>query len=129
MKILITGGLGFIGLALAGRLIEAGNEVILVDSLSVQIHGPLPLVEPPAAAKIVRLDVRRLLEHAELLEGMDVVYHLAAETGTAQSMYRIAEYVSVNELGTAALLEAIGKCSKRPSQLILASSRSVYGEG
>jgi dTDP-L-rhamnose 4-epimerase len=129
MKILITGGLGFIGLALARRLIEAGNEVVLVDSLSVQIHGPLPQVEPPAAAKIVRMDVRRLLEQPGLLEGMDVVYHLAAETGTAQSMYRIAEYVSVNELGTAALLEAIGKCSRRPSQLILASSRSVYGEG
>jgi dTDP-L-rhamnose 4-epimerase len=129
MKILITGGLGFIGLALARRLLEAGHAVTIVDSLSVQIHGALPVVEVPPAAKVVRLDIRRLPEHAELLEGTDVVYHLAAETGTAQSMYRIAEYVSVNELGTAALLETIGRCSKRPGQLILASSRSVYGEG
>lgn len=129
MKILITGGLGFIGTALARRLIESGHEVVLVDNLSVQIHGALPLIAAPANAKVVRLDIRQLAERFELLEGCNVVYHLAAETGTAQSMYRIAEYVSVNELGTAALLEAMRKCSNRPKHVILASSRSVYGEG
>src|SRR5690349_19909322 len=129
MKIVLTGGLGFIGLALANRLIASGHDVTLVDSLSTQIHGPLPQVDAPRDARIVRLDVRHLVGHAELFEGSGAVYHLAAETGTAQSMYRIADYVSVNELGTAALLEAIGKCTRRPRQVILASSRSVYGEG
>jgi dTDP-L-rhamnose 4-epimerase len=129
MNIVITGGLGFIGLALARRLIASGHDVTLVDNLSVQIHGNLPLVDVPEGAKAVRLDIRHLIDNPEILEGCEVIYHLAAETGTAQSMYRIAEYVSVNDLGTAALLETIGKCSRRPSRVILASSRSVYGEG
>jgi dTDP-L-rhamnose 4-epimerase len=129
MKIVITGGLGFIGLALARRLIESGHETVLIDSLTVQVHGALPQLDTPSGAKVVRLDVLGIGEQPELLEGCDVVYHLAAETGTAQSMYRIVDYVSANELGTAALLEAIGKCTRRPRQVILASSRSVYGEG
>jgi dTDP-L-rhamnose 4-epimerase len=129
MKILITGGLGFIGQGLALRLIGSGHDVVLVDNLSVQIHGNLPFVDAPAGARVLRFDIRQIADRPEILEGCDVVYHLAAETGTAQSMHRISEYVSVNELGTAALLEAIGKCSRRPKHLILASSRSVYGEG
>lgn len=129
MKTLITGGLGFIGLALARRLLAEGHGVTLVDSLTPQIHGALPLVTPPEGARVERLDVRELPDHADLLEGVDAVYHLAAETGTAQSMYRMQGYVSVNDLGTAALLEAVAKCTRRPTQLVLASSRSVYGEG
>jgi len=129
MKILVTGGLGFIGLALATRLLTAGHEVILLDNLSLQIHGALPNLRVPDGAKVVRIDVRHLADHVDVLDGCDVVYHLAAETGTAQSMYQIGHYVSVNEGGTAALLEAIAKCSRRPKQVILASSRSVYGEG
>lgn len=129
MRMLITGGLGFIGLSLAGRLLAEGHAVTLVDSLTPQIHGNLPQVWPPEGARVERLDIRQIPERTDLLEGVDVVYHLAAETGTAQSMYRIQDYVSVNELGTAALLEAIAKCTRRPGQLILASSRSVYGEG
>jgi dTDP-L-rhamnose 4-epimerase len=129
MKILITGGLGFIGAALARRLIEAGHDLVLVDNLSVQVHGAVPVILPPLNARVERLDVRELAERYDLLEGCDAVFHLAAETGTAQSMYRIANYVSVNELGTAALLEGIGKCVNRPKHVILASSRSVYGEG
>jgi dTDP-L-rhamnose 4-epimerase len=129
MKIIITGGAGFIGLALARQLLGSGHETVLLDNLAVQIHGPLPDPNVPQGAKVVRLDLRSIGEHSDILEGCDAVYHLAAETGTAQSMYRMAEYVSVNELGTAALLEAIGKCSRRPRRVILASSRSVYGEG
>jgi dTDP-L-rhamnose 4-epimerase len=129
MKILVTGGLGFIGDALARRLVESGHEVVLVDNLSAQVHGVVPVISPPPGCRVVRLDVRQMPAHFDLLEGCDVVFHLAAETGTAQSMYRIADYVSVNDMGTAALLEAMGKCSNRPKQMILASSRSVYGEG
>ncbi len=129
MKILITGGLGFIGAALARRLIKSGHDIVLVDNLSVQIHGVAPAISPPSEAAFVRLDIRQLPDRPDLLEGCDAVFHLAAETGTAQSMYRIADYVSVNELGTATLLEAMAKCSNRPKHVILASSRSVYGEG
>lgn len=129
MKIVITGGLGFIGSALADKLVRIGHGVVLVDNLSPQIHGPLPQLVVPPDAEVVRVDVRELAERPELFEGVDAVYHLAAETGTAQSMYRIAHYVAVNEQGTAAMLQAISKCARRPRQVILASSRSVYGEG
>jgi dTDP-L-rhamnose 4-epimerase len=129
MNILITGGLGFIGARLGQSLLRDGHDVILLDSLSTQIHGDIPQPFVPEGARVCRLDVRELTEHTELLEGVDAVYHLAAETGTAQSMYRIRHYVDVNAIGTASLLEAIAKCRKRPRHLILASSRSVYGEG
>jgi len=128
-KILVLGGLGFIGLALSRSLITAGHDVCIVDNLSPQIHGDLPAVDVPAGVRVVRLDVRQLADRPELVEDRDVIFHLAAETGTGQSMYQIAHYVGVNEMGTAALLEALAKCSRRPRQVVLASSRSVYGEG
>lgn len=129
MKIAITGGLGFIGLHLAHRLLDHGHAPVLIDSLTPQIHGELPEVSPPEGAVVVRLDVRELGQRPDLLEECDAVVHLAAETGTAQSMYQIAQYASVNGLGTAALLETVAACARRPRQLVLASSRSVYGEG
>ncbi|MBW8778499.1 MAG: NAD-dependent epimerase/dehydratase family protein [Burkholderiales bacterium] len=129
MKIVITGGLGFIGRHLATRLLAAGHELVLVDCLSPQIHGDAPDVAVPDGARFVKLDVARLPERVELIEGSDAVVHLAAETGTAQSMYRIAHYTGVNCGGTAALLEAIARCERRPRQVIVASSRSIYGEG
>ncbi len=129
MRVLITGGFGFIGITLAKVLVELDYEVTLLDSLTVQVHGEIPAFEAPAGVKCVRMDVRELADRPEVLEGMDVVYHLAAETGTAQSMYRVVHYVDVNEVGTAALIEGIGKCVRRPKHVVLASSRSVYGEG
>ncbi len=129
MKIMVTGGLGFIGQALARRLEQIGHEVVLIDSLTPQIHGVLPTLKAPPGVAVTRLDVRDIARHAELVDGCDVIYHLAAETGTAQSMYRVQEYVAVNELGTAALIEAVAASTHRPQRIILASSRSVYGEG
>lgn len=129
MKILITGGLGFIGSKLAISLLAKGHGVTLLDSLSPQIHGDIPQVIVPPGASIVRLDVRDIADNHELLERVDAVYHLAADTGTAQSMYKVRQYVGVNDMGTAALLEAIANCQRRPRHVILASSRSVYGEG
>lgn len=129
MKIVITGGMGFIGSHLAKRLIKDGHEVLLVDSLTPQIHGDLPDSHLPDGAEFRRVDARRLADRPEILEGCEVVYHLAAETGTAQSMYNIVEYVDVNEMGTAALMTALAKCRTRPRKIVLASSRSVYGEG
>jgi len=129
LKIVITGGLGFIGRHLATRLIAAGHEVLLIDSLNPQIHGDAPDTTPPEGARFVKLDATLLHEHSELLDGSDAVFHLAAETGTAQSMYRVTRYVGVNCGATAALLEAIARCTRRPRQVILASSRAIYGEG
>lgn len=129
MKIVITGGMGFIGGKLARRLLADGHAVRIIDNLSPQIHGDDPDIDIPKGAEFERLDVRELAERAELLEGCDGVAHLAAETGTAQSMYEMRRYVDVNEGGTAALLEGIARCEARPRRVVLASSRSVYGEG
>lgn len=129
MKIVITGGLGFIGTHLATKLVGAGHDVLLIDSLSPQIHGDVPTTPVPDGAKVLRLDVRELATRPDLFEGCDVVYHLASETGTAQSMYNIVDYVAVNETGTAAVMQAIGRCERKPARVVLTSSRSVYGEG
>ncbi len=129
MKIVITGGLGFIGLYLSNRLLRNGHEVLLIDSLNAQIHGDLPLLTPPLGARVVRMDICDITTRHELIDGSDAIFHLAAETGTAQSMYQMSHYTRVNCDGTSALLEAIAKCTRRPKQVILSSSRSVYGEG
>jgi dTDP-L-rhamnose 4-epimerase len=129
MKIAITGGLGFIGLHLCRELLSLGHHVLLIDSLSPQIHGALPTVEAPSGASVVRIDICKIQERYELIDGFDTVFHLAAETGTGQSMYQMSHYSRVNCEGTTALLEALAKCAKRPKQVVLASSRSVYGEG
>jgi dTDP-L-rhamnose 4-epimerase len=129
MRILITGGGGFIGTVLTKRLLEDGHEVRIVDPLTPQIHGEIPSFETVVGAEFVRSDIRAIRERPELLSGIDVVYHLAAETGTGQSMYQIGNYVDVNEMGTARLLEAIAAQSRRPKKLILSSSRAIYGEG
>jgi dTDP-L-rhamnose 4-epimerase len=129
MKIMITGGAGFIGRSLAAKLIALGHDVVVLDILTTQIHGEMPAVDIPAGAIFVREDVRQLNRRPELLEGVEAVVHLAAETGTGQSMYQISHYVDANATGTAALLEGIGRCSTPPRHLILASSRAIYGEG
>ncbi|WP_339345906.1 NAD-dependent epimerase/dehydratase family protein [uncultured Sphingomonas sp.] len=129
MRVLVTGGLGFIGTELCRALGQLGHETVIVDSVTTQVHGETPVFDLPPGANLVRLDVRDIAQRPELLEGVDTVFHLAAETGTAQSMYRIQHYVDVNERGTAALLEAIAQATSRPRRVILTSSRSVYGEG
>lgn len=129
MKIVITGGLGFIGVELARKLLKDDHDVTLLDNLSVQIHGDLPSVNVPEGAKVVRIDIGDIADRHELVDGCDAIFHLAAETGTAQSMYQMSHYTRVNCDGTSALLEAIARCTHRPKQVVLASSRSVYGEG
>ncbi|UYO48378.1 NAD-dependent epimerase/dehydratase family protein [Rhodopseudomonas palustris] len=128
-RVLITGGAGFIGSALARALVGAGHAVTIVDSLSPQVHGDVPSYQPLPGIQFVRADVRSLVNRPELLDPQDVIYHLAAETGTGQSMYRISHYVDVNEMGTANLLEGLACCSRRRRRVVLASSRSIYGEG
>jgi len=129
MRVLVTGGLGFIGKKLCQRLVQLGHNVRIIDSVTTQVHGHAPILDVPEGAELVRLDIRDLHDHPEWVDGVDVVYHLAAETGTAQSMYRVRHYVDVNEGGTASLLEAVTQCAQRPKKVILTSSRSVYGEG
>jgi dTDP-L-rhamnose 4-epimerase len=129
-KALVTGGAGFIGARLCRRLREKGFNVTVLDNLSPQVHGRLKhKASIEDVATFVRGDVRdkTLLKHA--LEGQEIVVHLAAETGTAQSMYEIDRYIDTNVRGTACLLEALISGKTEVEKLILASSRAVYGEG
>jgi dTDP-L-rhamnose 4-epimerase len=133
-KILITGGLGFIGINLAQQLLVEKRRVVLFDNLSAQIHGAVPdfsaaqLLRDPAV-EVLRGDVCQAADWAKALDGVGCVAHLAAETGTAQSMYEISRYTGTNVGGTAALLDYLSNHRHQVSKIILASSRSVYGEG
>ncbi|MBZ4419422.1 NAD-dependent epimerase/dehydratase family protein [Myxococcus sp. RHSTA-1-4] len=128
-QILVTGGAGFIGSHLADQLIERGHRVRVLDCLLPQVHGE-SRARPEYLNPEVELqvgDVRDAKAVRRALEGVDAVYHFAAAVGVGQSMYEIAHYTSVNNLGTAVLLEAL---IQRPvKKLIVASSMSVYGEG
>jgi dTDP-L-rhamnose 4-epimerase len=133
-KVLISGGLGFIGVELARRLVARGLSIVLFDNLSAQIHGAIPRLTVPdlvndARVEVVRGDVARDADWARALEEATEVIHLAAETGTAQSMYEISRYTRTNVSGTAALLNRLANHRHRVRKIILASSRSVYGEG
>src|SRR6202041_882359 len=133
-KVLITGGLGFIGRALARTLVRQGMTVRLMDNLSPQIHGVDSQPELGALlekhdVEIMRGDVCDRRDWVLALRDVSSVVHLAAETGTGQSMYRIGDYTSTNVLGTALLLEVLANNRHEVKKLVLASSRSVYGEG
>lgn len=127
--VLITGGAGFIGSHVASELISAGYPVRVLDSLVTQVHGEMP-ERPTYLHKDVEFilgDVRNPEVVDEALSGVDAVYHFVALVGVGQSMYQVAEYTSVNNLGTAVLLERLVK--QPVNKLVVASSMSVYGEG
>lgn len=125
--VLITGGAGFIGSALAAELRARGDSVRVLDSFSEQIHHDADAGRDDPETIVGSVLDPQALERA--LAGVDVVVHLAAETGTGQSMYEVARYADVNVGGTARLLEAIARQSTRPRKIVVASSRAVYGEG
>jgi dTDP-L-rhamnose 4-epimerase len=128
-RVLITGGAGFVGSHTADALLRQGHEVRVFDNLSSQVH---PRGLPPYLSKeieFVQGDVRRLSQLSAAVRGIDVIYHLAAAVGVGQSMYKIADYTAVNNLGTANLLQAILDTHSHPEKIILASSMSIYGEG
>lgn len=134
-KILISGGAGFIGSSLALRLIELGHSVRVLDNLSVQIHGndaekssPLYLLIKDKV-EFIKGDVTHRPDWEKAIEGIDVIVHLAAETGTGQSMYRIEKYSHVNSDGTALMYDVLVNQPNAVKKVVLASSRAVYGEG
>src|SRR5581483_2861541 len=131
MNILVTGGAGFIGTHLVRRLLREGCTVAVLDSFISQVHENEELANDLANhVELYRGDVRDRELLSQALANRDTVVHLAAETGTGQSMYEVVRYQDVNIGGTAALIDCIvnnGNC--RVSKLLVASSRAIYGEG
>ncbi|MFT8323621.1 MAG: SDR family NAD(P)-dependent oxidoreductase, partial [Bacillus sp. (in: firmicutes)] len=130
-NILITGGAGFIGSRVALKLISKGYKVTVLDNLSKQIHGENASIPKTLKGKVNFIfgDVRNKSDWKVALDKQDAVIHLAAETGTGQSMYEIHKYTDVNISGTSHLLEILTNESHTIKKMVVASSRAIYGEG
>jgi dTDP-L-rhamnose 4-epimerase len=128
-KVLITGGAGFIGSHVADELLAHGLQVRVLDTLAAQVHGDSgrrpDYLDPRVEVVVGDVTDRDVLLRA--LQGVDAVYHFAAAVGVGQSMYEVAHYTRVNNLGTAVLLEAL--IARPVERLVIASSMSLYGEG
>ncbi|WP_394938866.1 NAD-dependent epimerase/dehydratase family protein [Psychromicrobium sp. YIM B11713] len=130
--VLVTGGAGFIGCAISASLVEAFDRVVVVDSLHPQIHSdgarPAALAEE---AELVIADITEPATWDALLPGLspDVVIHLAAETGTGQSLEESSRHALTNVVGTTQLLDGLNRHKNLPRRIVLSSSRAVYGEG
>ncbi len=132
MKVLITGGAGFIGRHLTTKLQHVGHWVRWLDNLDPQVHGDalanLASYNQPADELIVG-DVRNREDWFRSIDGIDAVVHLAAQTGTGQSMYQVSYYTEVNVGGTAHLWDCLANSRTNVKKVLIASSRSIYGEG
>jgi dTDP-L-rhamnose 4-epimerase len=132
--VLVTGGAGFIGSRVALRLASEGWHVRVLDALLPQVHGVAPHEQPlirelARATEFVEGDVRDPATSARALAGCTHVLHLAAETGTGQSIYNAARYAEANVLATARLSDAFLQCRDTLATVVVASSRAIYGEG
>lgn len=132
-NILITGGAGFIGTRLALQLIEKGHKVTVLDNLSPQIHGSADTSvlyqEIKDKVNFILGDVQNKSDWELALKDQQIIVHLAAETGTGQSMYQIEKYSNVNVSGTSILLDLLTNTKHQIEKVIVASSRAIYGEG
>jgi dTDP-L-rhamnose 4-epimerase len=134
-KILITGGAGFIGSNLALYLLKNGYEVTVLDNLSEQIHGTDPETHSPLYNSIkdkvnfIKGSVTSVEDWNKAIGDNEIIVHFAAETGTGQSMYQIKKYTDVNVGGTAIMLDILANNKTSVKKVVVASSRSIYGEG
>jgi dTDP-L-rhamnose 4-epimerase len=130
--VLITGGAGFLGCALGRVLCETGHDVVAMDSLHPQVHaqpGRPADLHPDVQLLPVDVTTDQGWDSVLHLVRPDVIVHLAAETGTGQSLTEASRHSLVNVVGTARMLDALTRSAISPDHLLLASSRAVYGEG
>lgn len=132
MKVLVTGGAGFIGSHTADMLVENGYKVRIVDNLVEQVHFYKKPKYLNKKAEFVKGDVSDLSSWKKWLKGADVVVHLASMAGLAQSMYEPRKYCGSNIIGTSGFYETLVKnprLRKSVKKIIVASSKTIYGEG
>ncbi|MGB2138502.1 MAG: NAD-dependent epimerase/dehydratase family protein [Flavobacteriales bacterium] len=133
-NILISGGAGFIGSNLALKLVSLGHNVRVLDNLSPQIHtnskeNSQLYQSIKGKVTFINGDVRNRKDWQKAIANSTVIVHLAAETGTGQSMYQIEKYVQVNCGGTAIMLDVLANEKHTVKKVVVASSRAIYGEG
>ena len=128
-NILVTGGAGFIGSHLVDALDKAGHRVRILDSLAEEVHGGHTPEYLNTNTEFIRGSVCDPETVGRALDGVDAIFHLAAELGLGRSMYQLRRFVTGNDLGTAVLLEEVIKRRDQIKKLVVASSMSIYGEG
>jgi dTDP-L-rhamnose 4-epimerase len=131
-RIVITGGAGFIGCAVARHLVEAAKDALALDVLHPQVHKEAGRPDRlPDSVPLWPFDVTDAAawDAFFLLERPSVIVHLAAETGTGQSLRQASRHGSVNVVGTTQMLDGLSRSGHVPEHIVLASSRAVYGEG
>ncbi len=128
MKVLVTGGAGFIGSHVVDALLAVGADVVVLDDLSPAAHGPGAVAHLPAAVDLRQVDLTDADQVARAVAGVDAVSHQAARVGLGVDFGDVVDYVSDNDLGTAVLLRALWD-ARFSGRLVVASSMVVYGEG
>ena len=132
-KVLITGGAGFIGSHLVNKLFKENYTITVLDNLSEQIHGnhgdSYTFRSIKGKCNFVKGDVQDKILFTNLLSNTDILIHLAAETGTGQSMYENTKYVEANCLSTSYIADFLASKENKIEKVVVASSRSIYGEG
>ena len=130
MKVLVTGGAGFIGSNLSKRLLMDGYDVRILDIFSKQIHGGNKVLgENLSNAELIIGDINDKKTIASSIQDIDVIVHLAAETGTGQSMYELKSYEETNIKGTLNIIEYLLQNTHSVKKIVVASSRATNGEG
>jgi dTDP-L-rhamnose 4-epimerase len=133
-RVLITGGAGFIGSHLSQKLTNDGFSVTIYDNFSEQIHGKnevrlMKIQSYSEQYDLIVADINDRINLSNAIKDVDFIVHLAAETGTGQSMYEIRKYTSVNIEGTSLIWDILSKEKHQVQKVVIASSRSIYGEG
>jgi dTDP-L-rhamnose 4-epimerase len=127
VRLLVTGGAGFIGHEVVRQAAARGHDVAVLDSMREDVHRHRPAPQWAPGVRAVRADVRDARAVADAAAGADAVVHLAGKVGLGVDLRDMADYAGSNDLGTAVLLTAMADLGVR--RLVLASSMVVYGEG
>ena len=130
-RVLVTGGAGFIGTSLAREIAASAERWVVLDNLHPQVHPEGTEPDLPEGVELVKGDVTDpdAVDRVVADVRPDLLIHLAAETGTAQSLGESTRHGLVNVVGTTRVLDALTKAGHVPDHLVLTSSRAVYGEG